>query len=470
VFLSKYFDQERNPVCTGISLVTTVAIEVVLFFAADALPHAGFGAIGVYLLAALAVIVGVVTNLVLGSIAVRRGEYRGGHIAEAGIFVWLVTILVLVGLPRYRADQRERSRTWGQDGGITDVMVQADGKLVLLGAGMVRLLPDGPQDPAFHRDYSFDRRGSLPRPPRDYWSGDGCAVTLPNGDLLFAAGGWIDRVFSDGRDGPSVSAGAPSDAYCSGLAVQPDGSILSGWFFGFAGRFTRNLPDGSQDPNFHPAAGPWSEPEEIVVQDTGKILLAGWVQTPPGNPESQTASNDGRCFSPLTRLNPDGTEDEGFHFFAQRCRPRSDVAVGPSAFAILSDRSMLAMFETSHAGRAFSEVAYVDANGVAPRRSALRDVLRGFRFISAIVPLSGGRVLVAGQRTSADPTTVERLSKEGIRDPSFVFRGTTGIVRKVLLQGEKLVILDGTGRVSRVNGDGSSDPTFSVPILNVYSH
>lgn len=123
----------------------------------------------------------------------------GGRIAGAGILIWLLTISGFVVPPRYRAREQERSRTWGQAGSIGDVIVQGDGKIVLLGVGMVRLLPDGQPDPSFHRGYSFKEGGSLPEPTRNYWPTDGCAISLPNNDLLLGLNGRVSRVLAPTR-------------------------------------------------------------------------------------------------------------------------------------------------------------------------------------------------------------------------------------------------------------------------------
>jgi hypothetical protein len=133
-----------------------------MLVAVQSLPHAGLGGIVVILLTGILVLGGITMNIAAGIAARQRGEYWGGRIAAGGIALWLLTILGFIALSRYRAGEEELARTWGQDGEIREVIVQGDGKLVLLGAGMVRLLPDGRQDTTFHRDYSFAKGGQPP--------------------------------------------------------------------------------------------------------------------------------------------------------------------------------------------------------------------------------------------------------------------------------------------------------------------
>jgi len=44
------------------------------------------------------------------------------------------------------------------------------------------------------------------------------------------------------------------------------------------------------------------------------------------------------------------------------------------------------------------------------------------------------------------------------------------VARQILLQGEKILVLDGRGILHRLNSDGSNDPAFRVPAFKVYSH
>lgn len=81
--------------------------------------------------------------------------------------------------------------------------------------------------------------------------------------------------------------------------------------------------------------------------------------------------------------------------------------------------------------------------------------------ISAIVPMSNGRILVGGD-------TLARVFEDGTQDLAFQVHSFS-LVQRICLQGEKILVLDGSGHLQRLNSDGGSDSTFRVPVLNVYS-
>jgi hypothetical protein len=215
---------------------------------------------------------------------------------------------------------------------------------------------------------------------------------------------------------------------------------------------------------------PRSGTGEIAFQGDGKILLAGGVQTPNEFIVSPTQSGIEPCLTALTRLNRDGTTDESFHF--PRCRSSNDSAPGPGALAVLSDGSMIVASNVNRSGRISNEVLHVDSSGIEIRRSPLRDALQPYVFVSAIVPMSDGRILVGGKRNLGGGATVVRVFEDGTQDPTFQVHGYS-FVRRICLQGERTLVLDGGidgGRLLRLNSDGSSDPTFRIPVLKVYSH
>lgn len=466
--LSRFLDQESTPVCTGLSCLVTVGVETVIFLAADSFPSAGFAAFGILYLTGLLVVAAVIINTLLGFFARGRHEYWGGRIAFSGIALWLLTISGLIAVPRHRAERAERSRTWGATGGIADVVVQPDRKLVLLGAGIVRLLPDDAQDFSFHRDYSFKKGGSLPGPLQNQWPNGACVVSLSDRDLLLAANGWVWRIRPDGHDGPGFSVEPPSTTSCWGLAAETDGMVVSAWDAGRGGsRILRNLPDGSMDQSFHAAVTSVFRSGAIVVQETGKIVIAGWVRSPD---RTISLGKVGGCFTAATRLRGDGSLDDGF-WFAQNCRPKEYGAPGPVAYATLRDSSMLFTVNVRpNVGMIDSQVVHLDANGAEIRNSALCDALQKFLVISALMPMSDGRILVGGRRSAGlAKATVERLLENGTPDSTFHPDDDFDYVKRICLQGDKILVLDGSGNLHRLNRDGHRDTTFRLPLLKVYS-
>ena len=407
--------------------------------------------------------IGLALSMVWGLCARARVEHWGGRIAAAGIALQVAPLIVYAaataGLGARRAQvvdrhfkEMEHPKTWA----IRDVLVQPDGKLVLLGSGLVRLLPDGQRDHSFHRDYAVARGGSLPNAIRGYWPEGACAAMAPNGDLILAANGWIGRVRPDGSDGPDLLKRSDGGA-CWGLAVQPDGKILAGWNSRGKSPISRLLPDGRVDPGFHPAFAPapgpdhgqWSSRERIVVLRDGRIVLVGPMELVEGG-----------CIRTLLRLNEDGSLDKGFRP-GEPCQPAAlaerDV---PELLAVFPDGSMLVrMTNRDHAS---SDTIYLNPDGKEIRRSGLLHSLN-HPSVTAVVPLNDGGILLG------DLSGVARVRPDGTPDPAFQASDIELGALKIVLQGGKILVLAGNGKLVRLNEDGSPDPSFQTPAFEVYS-
>jgi uncharacterized delta-60 repeat protein len=443
--------QERAPVCTAISLLTGVLVEAIIILYVSFTASDGWGQLAALALTVGAVAFGLLVNGCAGVVASDRGEYLGGRIAATGIALWTATVLSIYVIGHFQANQKERARVWGKDGHeVVDVIVQPDRKLVLLGDGMVRILPDGQQDSSFHRDYSFARRGSLPGPFRSYWTTANCAAIAPNGDVILATRGWIGRVRPDGRDAPDLVKGSNAQATCWGLALQADGGVLVGWTYARGGNgFARILPDGRTDPAFHPALAPWFEKGKIAIQSNGKILLAGLM----------SSVND-FCYTNLARLNVDGSVDADFHL-QRPCLSRDEAARGIGRFAVLTDGSMIVTSPLARNNQLSYEVVHADSNGLEIRKSGLRAAIQNLQPRDTI-SLSDGRILTVGRN-------VVRLLEDGRQDPTSRVYESPSSVRKFLIQGEQLLVVDALGHLTRLNSDGSVDASFQMPVLKVYS-
>lgn len=94
----KLLHQPRVPVFTGISLVTTVAVETLILWIAVQIPGTGTNAIGGFVFLAFLLVAGGLINAVVGTAAHWRGEFWGGRIAGLGTTAWFVTLVVLLYL------------------------------------------------------------------------------------------------------------------------------------------------------------------------------------------------------------------------------------------------------------------------------------------------------------------------------------------------------------------------------------
>jgi hypothetical protein len=88
---NKFLHQERIPVCTVISVVTTVAVEAVVVLCSGS--AAGYAAIGAWVITYFMVFVGVIINIVAGWGAYRRRECWGVRIAIFGMATWFATLV-----------------------------------------------------------------------------------------------------------------------------------------------------------------------------------------------------------------------------------------------------------------------------------------------------------------------------------------------------------------------------------------
>lgn len=209
----------------------------------------------------------------------------------------------------------------GPNAPIKKLLVQPDGKLILLGSfdsydgvaryKIARIEADGALDASFDATNTFTSS-----------SGTGQLNTMelqPDGKLL--VGGFFDsvqgqprnnivRLNPDGTLDPSFDAGAAFSDVVLGIALQADGRILcSGFFENVTGlnnvdRIARLMPDGAIDPSFAPSCGfcglP-AEPTTMIVQPDGRILVSGAFYTGGG------AGIEG-----IMRFMPDGSVDPDF--------------------------------------------------------------------------------------------------------------------------------------------------------------
>ncbi len=333
---------------------------------------------------------------------------------------------------------------------ILDFVVQPDGKLILVSTGLNRLLPDGAQDNSFHRD------DSLTRGPTIY-----NLLVHPNGELIFSIGDRLSYVSPDGAGGPKSFIASQTWQGCFGLAVQNGGSILATCKYGLElNGLVRVLRNGQIDQDFHSAVTLNSSEATTVralIDNDGKILLAGWVElsaqillTDLSNRGKQT-----KCFGYLARLNPDGSLDDGFRANHQ-CLSREKMleAAGPlSAFAMLRDGSLLAVFSGRDSSR--KKVVHLDSTGREIKGSRLGRALGRLGFVTSILRLDDGRLLVGGDG-------VRSFMSDGTPDASFQMTEQIPSVVKLQLHGEKIMVLDEQGTLHRLLPDGAIDTTFQA--------
>lgn len=79
--------------CTAISLLSTVLVEVVIILRAFFTHTDGWGMMAAAILTEIVVLIGFSVNCTVGVLAQNRKEYLGLPIAMVGIAVWIVTVV-----------------------------------------------------------------------------------------------------------------------------------------------------------------------------------------------------------------------------------------------------------------------------------------------------------------------------------------------------------------------------------------
>lgn len=207
----------------------------------------------------------------------------------------------------------------GTNGGVRDVAIQADGKIIIVGDftsyngisanRIARLLPSG------EVDTSFDSGTGASSMIREL-------TILPNGKILIVGSfstyndisrNRIARVNSDGSLDASFDPGTGANGTIRTVVFQPNGTTLIGGEFSHYNNvqvnfFTCLNPDGTINQFFNSGTGVSGYVSSIALQSDGKVLIGG-----------EFFSYNDVLSIRLARINSNGTIDSSF-----------DVGEGPS--------------------------------------------------------------------------------------------------------------------------------------------
>jgi len=378
-------------------------------------------------------------------IALVRREPWAGRIIYIS---FMVSVLIAAALTpsapavSVETDNKERSRTWGASGSIHGFAVQADDKIVIAGAGIARLLPDGTRDRTFapRIDEGVFRRLGM------------CSEYEPvqlaiqaDGKILVAGDQQLSRLNPDASIDSSFHAPAP-DGTVYAMDILPGGRILlvgSFWHMGPALRWgiARVLSNGPLDDKFRPPVEGLPEGSansyearisSFVVESDGRIVIAGLF-----------SATDDRRPCDLARLNADGTWDRGF----EPVRSSELLTVQRLNHSIVT-------IAQSPATNTFSELGAEGGYRTLP----LSKSIVGPVAVSA--PLKDGGLLVGGRG-------LWRILPDGRLDASFARLDWARNVESVALQGDKILVLC-DHKLYRLNPDGDRDTTFALVDLPVH--
>ena len=355
----------------------------------------------------------------------------------------------------------------GANASVLAAVLQPDGKIILggvftdingvLGNRIARLNSNGSVDTTFNtpsgsnnnvQEFAFQPDGKI--------LVGGNFTNYNNTNV-----GYFVRLDQDGSLDEPFSAVAVVDNEVLGIAIQSDGKIIIGGGFSNVngvsrGRIARLNLDGSLDETFNPGAGFDNLVYEVTLQPDGKILVGG-----------EFTFYDGQINRRLIRLNPDGTKDESFD-------------TGDGAFSLINNLIVRPDGKIIIAGDAgtynnifINGLAVLNQDGSVYNGFALPPEYSGG--IEKVALQNDGKIVVTGSFFyfhGIPMNHIARVNADGTLDNTFlVGSGGTDNIMALAIQPNGKILIGGwfnsfngfaTGRIARLNPNGSLDNTFQV--------
>ncbi len=374
------------------------------------------------------------------------------------------------------------------DGAGRAVVVAKTGAMEL---GVMRLLPSGAPDPAFHP-------AGQPGAVTTQLGATGQSLltdVAEQADGGYVVGGWIEDTPGNRRFAlvrftaagePDAGFGVVRDRLDAGddeihaLAIGPDQRIVAAGRAGSRIGVARYAPNGAVDPAFarlHDVGGAAVTGEEasgVVVEPGGRILLAG----------TGVVAGERRLL--LVALTPAGTVDATFGTGGYVTLDVGDGVAAVRTMKRQPDGKLLVAGSTDAGGGVV--VRFLPDGTPDPGFST--DGIARLGVAGAVVEdvalQPDGKVVAVGAADSGGPTAdsvVARLRPDGVRDPGF---GVDGVVRRSLgaegpdrLTGVGVAadggivaggLVGGAGAsllVTRLAGGDSSNPALSMTAKNL---
>jgi uncharacterized delta-60 repeat protein len=218
------------------------------------------------------------------------------------------------------------------------------------------------------------------------------------------------RLQSDGAVDPTFNMGSGFNYMVYSIALQPDGKILvAGSFTTYKGvavkKVIRLLPNGDLDTSFSFGTNPNDTPNQLLLQQDGKVLIGGDFTT-----------FDGVASSKLIRLHSNGTVDTSFSLgtgftgaiYAMALQPDQKIVIGGSI--------------SKYNGQTIGKIIRLNSDGTKDT-----SFLTGTGFsggtVQTLAIQSNGRMLVGGSFSgNYNGIAVKRLVRlvaDGTFDASF---------------------------------------------------
>ena len=272
----------------------------------------------------------------------------------------------------------------------------------------------------------------------------------------------VGAVLTPGRMDTGFNVGAGADSQVLTLAIEPDGDVLIGGVFnsinGAVHPFlTRVRKDGDSSAFNAQVDG---VVDTIALQPDLKIIIGGWFSTVNGVTRQKIA-----------RLNPNGSLDTGFN-------PGLDLSVGMSGiYTIVIQPDGKIIIGGNFAVGGHQYLARLNTDGSLDNSFHLGAALNGS--VAQIAIQSDGRILLGGGFTLVNGISrnrITRLNSDGSLDPTFnPGTGADEYVEAVIVQADQKIIIGGgfqvyngtsRKRLARLNPDGTLDSGFSLAGVN----
>jgi uncharacterized delta-60 repeat protein len=329
--------------------------------------------------------------------------------------------------------------TAGGGGTVYAVAEQPNGDAIVAGSfttfdqqqynRIVRLLPNGFQDPAFQGDFS-PWYNSACFGPNDFIA----ALALQPADGKIIIGGnftayngnnrhYIARLNTDGSLDATFNPGTGADGIVWAVALAPSGQVyIAGAFTNYNGNMVKGVArlnaDGSLDTTFNPGIGPDGVVNAIALDASGRVLIGGAFENVAGVSSGAVA-----------RLNVDGSLDTTFSPGIGTFNPDTFATDTIHSLAVQTDGRILI-------GGSFSYYNLVNYNGLArlntdgtldltfsPGTGTLNPITGDSDTIYAMLLQTNGEILIAGNLTTFNQTRREGLAllfTDGSVDTSFM--------------------------------------------------
>jgi uncharacterized delta-60 repeat protein len=264
----------------------------------------------------------------------------------------------------------------------------------------------------------------------------------------------------------SLNAGSKINAYVKATAVQPDGKILIGGSFTTVPGLIRNFvarmdADGTPDPAFNPGSGPNGTVLAMVLQPDGEILIGGEFTKVNG------AINRG-----IARLNPDGSLDTSFNSNLPGNVPFRGNPPDVESIALQPDGRIFVggVFSVDDGGG--TGVARLMPDGSVDNSFYPRPGAGGvWPYVQSLALQPDGRLIVVGDFTEMNGSPrsgLARLMPDGSLDTTYAPSVIPYYAHRILIQPDGKLLLGGmlAGKTGlfRLLLNGTVDPAFNVPL------